>query len=89
MQSQYEEKWLVVERLKEDAANDIPRQKNCIEKVGNTTASKATKRASIFREIRKSEQAKIASKRDSKTNKANWTEKKNAKRKSVVTLQGQ
>ena len=55
-------------------------------KVRNTTASKATKLTIIFSEISKSEQAKFTSKRDSKTNKSNWTEKKNAKHKSGKLL---
>ena len=66
----------MVEGLQEDAADDMPRQKNCIVKARNTTASKATKRTIIFSDIPKSEQAKFTSKRGSKTKKSNWTKKK-------------
>ena len=69
----------MVEGLQEDAADDMPRQKNCIVKARNTTASKATKRTIIFSDIPKSEQAKFTSKRGSKTKKSNWTKKKKCK----------
>ena len=52
----------MVEGLQEDAADDMPRQKNCIVKARNTTVSKATKRTIVFSEITKSEQAKFTSK---------------------------